>query len=59
MNNEIYYSIIVEYCRLLAESGYEIKIDTDNFDIIDYNSIDYEFYIESILNKLPKNYDEL
>lgn len=59
MNNEIYYSIIIEYCRLLAESGYEIKIDTDNFDIMDYNSMDYELYIESILNKLPKNYDEL
>ena len=61
---KIYYTedcnkIIIEYCSFLAKYGYEIMIDTDYFDIIDYNSSKYQEYISSLINKLPKNYDKL
>ena len=61
---DIYYTndcnkIIIEYCSFLAKSRYEIMIDTDHFDIIDYNTFKYQEYISSLINKLPKNYDKL
>lgn len=51
--------IIKQYCRLLAETGYEIMIDTDHFDIINYYSYKYQKYTNELLSKRPKNYDEL
>lgn len=59
IDTDYYNYIIHEYCRILAEKGYEIKIDTEHFDIINFNSREYKFYIEELLSKLPKNYDEL
>ena len=39
-----YNEILHIYNRLLAEAGYEIKMDICHFDIIDYNSKEYEIY---------------
>lgn len=39
-----YNEILHIYNRLLAELGYEIKNDIYHFDIIDYNSKEYELY---------------
>ena len=39
-----YNEILHIYNRLLAESGYEIKSDIRHFNIIDYNSKEYELY---------------
>ena len=58
-NSEYYNSIIIKYCSLLAQSGYEIMIDTDHFDIINYNSYEYQRYVDDLLSKRPKNYDKL
>lgn len=58
-DSEHYNSIIIKYCNLLATAGYEIMIDTEHFDIIDYNSYEYEKYVDDLLSKRPKNYDKL
>ena len=34
-------------------------IDTEHFDIIDYNSYEYEKYVDELLSKRPKNYNKL
>ncbi len=51
--------ILIEFCSILAKRGYEIMIDTDHFDIIDYNSNEYQKYTSSLIEKRPKNYDKL
>ena len=51
--------IISKYCSYLAKAGYEIRIDTDKFDIIDYNSNEYIKYTLDLISKRPKNYNEL
>ena len=58
-NTEYYNSIIIQYGSLLAKAGYEIMIDTEYFDIIDYNSYEYEKYVDELLSKRPKNYNKL
>lgn len=58
-DSDYYNYIIMQYCSLLAQSGYEIMIDTDHFDIIDYNSYEYERYVDELLSKRPKNYNKL
>lgn len=58
-NTEYYNSIIIKYCNLLSIAGYEIMIDTEHFDIIDYNSYEYEKYVDELLSKRPKNYNKL
>lgn len=58
-DSEYYNYIIMKYCSLLAQAGYEIMIDTDHFDIIDYNSDEYYRYVDELLSKRPKNYDKL
>ena len=58
-DSDYYNYIIMQYCSLLAQSGYEIMIDTDHFDIIDYNSYEYERYVDELLRKRPKNYNKL
>lgn len=58
-DSDYYNYIIMQYCSLLAQSGYEIMIDTDHFDIIDYNSYEYERYVDDLLSKRPKNYEKL
>lgn len=47
------------YCKFLAQAGYEIKMDTDHFEIINYRSREYEIYIEEIMSQRPENYEEL
>ena len=58
-NTEYYNSIIIKYCSLLSTAGYEIMIDTDHFNIINYNSYEYQKYVDDLLSKRPKNYDKL
>lgn len=58
-NTEYYNSIIIKYCNLLSIAGYEIMIDTDHFNIINYNSYEYQRYVDDLLSKRPKNYDKL
>ena len=58
-DSEYYDCIISKYCSYLAKAGYEIRIDTDKFDIIDYNSNEYSEYILKLISKRPKNYNEL
>lgn len=58
-NTEYYNSIIIKYCSLLSTAGYEIMIDTDHFNIINYNSYEYQKYVDELLSKRPKNYDKL
>ena len=50
VDTDYYNCIIIEYCRILAEKGYEIKIDTEHFDIINFDSREYKIYIEEIKN---------
>lgn len=59
LKEDYYNSIIIKYCSVLAKRGYEIMLDTERFEIIDYNSYEYENYVNKILESLPKNYDEL
>ena len=40
-----YNSILHLYNKFLAEKGYEIKKDITKFDIINYNSEEYQLYI--------------
>lgn len=58
-DSKYYNRIIIKYCSLLAQAGYEIMIDTDYFNIINYDSYEYQLYTEKLLSKRPKNYDEL
>lgn len=58
-NLEYYKSIIIQYGNLLAKAGYEIMIDTDHVYIIDYNSYEYEIYVDELLSKRPKIYNKL
>ncbi len=58
-DSKYYNRIIIKYCSLLAKAGYEIMIDTEHFDIIDYNSYEYEKYVDELLSKRPKNYNKL
>ena len=46
-----YNTILHLYCRLLAKAGYEIKKDINCFDIINYNSDEYQIYCKSIFIK--------
>lgn len=52
-------SVLRYYCKFLAQAGYEIKMDTDHFEIINYRSREYEIYIEEIMSQRPENYEEL
>ena len=40
--------IMYMYSRYLAKEGYEITRDINKFDIIDYNSEEYQIYINNI-----------
>ena len=51
INEKDYNKFLIYYCRILSKKGYEIKIDTNLFDIIDYNSDEYIDYWEKIHNK--------
>lgn len=53
-NTEYYNSIIIKYCNLLSTVGYEIMIDTDHFNIINYNSYEYQRYVDDLLSKHHK-----
>lgn len=45
INEEQYNQILHLYSRYLAKEGYEIKKDITKFDIINYNSEEYQEYI--------------
>lgn len=51
-SGEDYDSILHLYSRYLAKEGYEIKKDINHFDIIDYNSEEYQHYYNEISNHL-------
>lgn len=40
-----YNNILHQYNKYLAKEGYEIKKDINKFDIIDYDSEEYQIYI--------------
>ena len=42
-----YNSILHLYNKCLAKEGYEIKKDITKFDIINYNSEEYQLYIST------------
>jgi len=45
-------TLLINFCGVLAKRGYEIKNTSNNlFDIINYNSIEYELYLEKNLSK--------
>jgi len=46
-----YDKILHLYNKHLAKKGYEIKKDIIKFDIIDYNSDEYQLYIKEIKYK--------
>lgn len=58
-SNKNYYDILCLYPGYLAQAGYEIKIGTQYFDVIDYTSDEYEYYCYEKSKKLPNNYNEL
>lgn len=58
-DQDYYYLILNYFCKYLSENGYEIKSDTNHFDIINYNSNEYIEYINLLRRNLPKNYNEL
>lgn len=43
-----YNSILHLYNKYLAKEGYEIKKDITRFDIINYNSEEYQLYINKL-----------
>lgn len=43
-----YNNILHLYNKYLAKEGYEIKKDITKFDIIDYNSEEYNLYINNL-----------
>ena len=43
-----YNSILHLYNKYLAKEGYEIKKDITKFDIINYNSEEYQLYIKKL-----------
>lgn len=45
LTEENYNKILHLYNRYLASKGYEIKKDITKFDVINYNSEEYELYI--------------
>lgn len=48
VKNIDYNKILHLYNKYLAKEGYEIKKDINNFDIIDYNSEEYQIYINKL-----------
>lgn len=58
-SNKNYYDILCLYPGYLAQAGYEIKIGTQYFDVIDYTSDEYEYYCYEKYKKQPSNYNEL
>lgn len=50
MKKKDYYKVLIRYCEILSKRGYEIKFDTNFFDIIDYNSDEYIDYWSKISN---------
>lgn len=50
INENDYNKILICYCRILSKKGYEIKFNTNLFDIINYNSDEYIDYWEKIIN---------
>lgn len=51
-SQEDYDKILHLYNSYLAKEGYEIKKDVNHFDIIDYNSDEYQYYYYKIPNDL-------
>ena len=49
--NEIINNIFI-IGNILANKGYEIKIDIDKFDIVNYNSIEYKKYLMELNKKI-------
>ena len=45
-----YNRILHQYNKYLAQAGYEIWKDIIKFDIIDYNSDEYQLYVKEIKN---------
>jgi len=43
-----YNEVLHLYSKYLAKEGYEIKKDINKFDIIDYNSEEFELYINNL-----------
>lgn len=43
-------NILHHYSKLLSKEGYEIIKDINHFDIIDYDSNEYQIYIEKSAN---------
>ena len=46
--NNNYDEFSHHYSRYLAKEGYEIKQNINNFDIINYNSEEYQIYINNL-----------
>lgn len=44
VNKKEFDLVLHYYCKILAKEGYEIKNNIEKFDIIDYNSTEYEKY---------------
>ena len=50
-SGEDYDNILHLYSSYLAKEGYEIKKDINHFDIIDYNSDEYQTYCNNLTKK--------
>lgn len=47
------------FLKLLTKKGYEIKLDTSHFDIVNYNNQEYISYMTSLKFRKLKNEEEL